>query len=70
MKVPNPQRKVRELDLGVACLAVGTTPQDVRTVWGYAHQYQSWDLHTFMVAAPSPTSIKKAQRVVSLLIPA
>ena len=67
MKVPNPKRKVCELDLRVTCLAVGTSPEKVRVVWSYAHQFQSWDLGVFMDKAPSKVTVRKAQRVVSLL---
>ena len=67
MKVPNPKRKVCELDLGIACVAVGTSPEKVRVVWSYAHQFQSWDLGVFMDKAPSKVAVRKAQRVVSLL---
>ena len=63
MSIPKPNEKKISL---VACVAVGISSDMVFHVWRCAHQYNSWDLGTFMVVPPGKSTIHAAKRILRL----
>ncbi len=63
MSIPKPNEKKISL---IACVAVGISSDIVLHVWKCAHQYNSWDLPTFMMVPPGKSTILAAKRILKL----
>ena len=63
MSIPKPNEKKICI---TACCAVGISSDMVLYIWKCAHQYNSWDLGTFMVVAPGKSTILAAKRILTL----
>lgn len=62
-RIPRPNmRKVN----GLALLVQQIAAAKVELVWTRAHQFQTWDLHEFMVRPPSKPVVQRTRRVLQL----
>jgi len=60
-----PRPNMRKVD-GLALLVQQISAARVELVWTRAHQFQTWDLHEFMVRPPGKSIVQRTRRVLQL----